>query len=466
MPKRLVIVGGGIAGLSAAWYAEREAEKAGVPVEITLLEAGDRLGGKIVTRRADGFVMEGGPDSFLTEKPWGLNLCRELGLDEQLLPCNEEGREFYILRGKKFHRFPAGMRLFVPQQIPPLLASGLVSWPGKLRMMLEPFIKARAGEEDESLTSFVTRRCGKEALERLAAPILAGIYAADPDRLSMAAGFPNLVALERKYGSLTNGFRILAKERKGAAGPVFTSLRGGMGSLVEALASRLRAEIRLQQPARRLAVRGGQYEIATDAGVLAADALVLAQPANAAAGLAATFHSGLAQLLGTLPFRSSLTVSLGYRQADLPHGRRPSGFGYMIPRVEKQKLLGCTWASNKFPLRSDEGLFLSRLFVAGDQAEEWSRAGDAELVEAARAESDRLTGIRATPVATWVTRWDKGNPQYETGHNAWVKKVEAECARLPGLFVTGSSYRGLSMSDCVKDATTTAVSAVRFLAGA
>jgi oxygen-dependent protoporphyrinogen oxidase len=463
---RLLVIGAGIAGLATAWYARREAEKAGLALDLTVLEGAPRVGGKLLTRRAEGFVMEGGPDSFLTEKPWGLDLCRELGLGDDLVPSQDAQREFHLLRKGRFHRFPTGMRLFVPQQIPPLLTSGLLSWPGKLRLLLEPFIRPRLGAGDESLADFVTRRCGREAMERLAGPLLAGIYAADPDQLSMAGSFPFLVELERRYGSLTKGFRAAARKRAGQPpAPVFTSLRHGMEQLAETLADRLRDTLRLGESARALDVRGGRYAVTTDRDRHAADAVVLALPAGAAADLVRPFQGHLAEQLERLTYTTSLTVSLGYRQADLPHGRRPQGFGYMIPRVENQRLLGCTWSTNKFPGRSEEGLFLCRLFLAGAPAEEWLNLPDETLVAAARAESDRLTGIRATPVTSWVARWARGNPQYGVGHPEWLQGLDKTVATLPGFQLTGSSYRGVSMSDCIRDAGQVAGQVVRFLVG-
>jgi len=464
-PQKVVIVGGGVAGLATAHYIRTLAQAGQRPIECTVLEEASRSGGKIRTVHEQGFFMEAGPDSFLTEKPWGIDLCRELGIGDELLPCDEDKRMFFIRHRGSFHVFPQGMRLFVPTSIKPLLTTALLSPLGKLRLGIEPFIPKRTQKGDESLAEFVTRRCGREAMERLAAPILAGIYAADPHRLSMEASFPQFIAMEQRYGSLVRGFRTVMKAHRGKGStPVFTSLRGGMGRFAEALSASLANSVRTGVSVSDVVVRGGRFEVVTNTGPTPADCVILALPSNRAAPLVRGLSGALARSLESQPFTSSITVSLGYARATLPYGRPPRGFGFMIPSQEQQRLLGATWSSNKFPGRAPSDHFLMRLFYAGTEADTLLARDDEGILRAAREDARALTGIDAQPVVQYVARWEKGNPQYEKGHLVWLEHLDRELSKIPSLFLAGSSYTGISMSDCVKNARVLAERVIAHLA--
>ena len=457
------IVGGGIAGLSTAYEIHKLASQGNLPVHARVIEREPTPGGKVRSVREAGFVIEGGPDSLLTEKPWGVDLCRDVGLEDELLPSNDAQRLFFILHKGRLHPFPAGMRLFIPQSLKPLISTRLLSPKAKLRMAIEPFIPARKSGSDESLAAFVTRRCGSEVLDRLAAPLLAGIYAADPGQMSMRATFPTLWAMEQKHGSLTRAIRTAMKRPAAPGRTLFTSLRNGMESLIEALRARLEGHILTHANVRSMRIKAGRYELVlSDGRIETHDAVVLACPSPEAARLLAPSHPALSSDLARQHFTSSITISLGFRRTDLPYARSPRGFGFLTPSSEHRIILGATWSTNKFNLRSDEDHFLLRLFISGMPAEERMGLEDEALVKDALDELRDITGIDAVPVLYKVFRWPNANPQYRVGHLEWVAGLESSLARIPGLHIAGSCYYGASVSDCARAAHTTAV---RVLAG-
>jgi oxygen-dependent protoporphyrinogen oxidase len=456
-PLSVGIVGGGVAGLATAYEIHKLAAASNLAVRAAVYERAATPGGKVRSLREDGFVIEGGPDSLLTEKPWGVELCRDLGLGDELLPSNDAQRLFFILRNGKLHPFPAGMRLFIPQSLKPLILTRLLSPMGKLRMAFEPFVPARREGGDESLAAFVTRRCGREVLDRLAGPLLAGIYAADPDQMSMRSTFPSLLAMEQKHGSLTKAIRVAMKRPATPGRTLFTSLRGGMESLIDALRARLDGHITTGSAVRGIRIKAGRYELVFDGGrVEAHDAVVLACSSAESARLLAPFNPTLSADLARQEFTSSITVSLGYRRADLPYGRAPRGFGFLTPASENRRVLGGTWSTNKFNHRSDEDHFLIRLFISGPPADEWMGLDDAALAEVARAELRDIADIDAQPMMHRVFRWPNANPQYRVGHGDWISGLESTLARIPGLHITGSCYYGASVSDCAKSSRETA----------
>ena len=457
---RLVIVGGGIAGLATAYYAQQAAAERNLPLAITLVERDARLGGKIVTDRPDGFVIEGGPDSFITQKPWALQLCRELGLEDRLIGTNDARKAVYVLRGGRLRRMPEGLLLVVPTQFRPFLTSRLISWRGKLRMGLDWFIPPRRESGDESLADFIRRRLGREALDVLAEPMMAGIHVADAERLSIQATFPRFVEIEQQHGSLIRGMLAARRARAKAPHPdgrakttVFMTLRGGLAELVGALERALHAEIVTGHAVARMARRDGRYTLTLDDGrALEADAVVLATPAYAAAALLRPLDADLAARLDAIRYVSTATVSLGYAAADFPHPL--DGFGYVVPRSEPSRLLACTWTSTKFPQRAAPDSVLLRAFVGGPRAEELAALDDDALIALVREELGRTLGVQAAPRVARVFRWPRGNPQYDVGHLERVAAIEAACPS--GVYLTGSAYRGVGIPDCVKQGQATA----------
>lgn len=472
----ITIIGGGMAGLATAYYLQKKSRESGIKVDYTLVESAPRFGGKITTDQVDDFVIEGGPDSFITQKPWGTQLCRELGLADRLIPTNDERRNIFVLSKGKLVPFPGGYRLTVPTEFVPFALSPLISPLGKLRMGLDLVIPPRREQSDESLAAFIRRRLGAEALDKIAGPVMAGIYVADPERLSLLSTFPMFAEMEQKYGSLIKAMQAAKKHHPSpngahqnsggqslAAGSrpqaMFTSLRGGMQELVEALLAQLQGDLRLGCRVVGLRYLSPGFEVLFDSPqgqALKTDAVVLATPAYTAATLVESFAPHLAALLQKVRYVSTATISLGFRRADLPAQSDLNGFGFMVPKSENRPILACTWSSTKFNHRASADDVLLRLFVGGDQrehlVEDWA---DEELLALAQAELGAIMGITAQPVVQRIFRWPKGNPQYDVGHLDRVAEMEQLAAALPGLYLTGSAFRGIGLPDCIKSACTT-----------
>ena len=439
----VVVIGGGIAGLTAAYELHRLAAADGRATRVGLVEGAPRLGGKIVTDEAGGFLVEGGPDSFLARKPWALELARELGLESRVVAADGEPRTTFVVRRGRLVPLPLGAL--------PLLRSPLLSWGAKLRLALERFQPPRRGSGDESVADFVRRRAGGEVLERLAEPLLAHVHVADVERMSLDASYPQLAELERRHGSLTRG--VAALRRRAAPGaPVFLTLRGGIGELVERLAARLPPEsLRLGRAVRRLEARpgGGWIVRLADGEAMPAAAVVLAVPAFAAAELAAPLDAALARRLRAIRYASLATLSLAYRRREVAHPL--AGYGFFVPRREVRTVLASTWTSSKFAGRvPDEDHVLLRVFLGGALGEEALRGDDDALVDRARADLRDLLGLTAEPVLARLYRWPRGYPQYEVGHRERVAAIAA--AVPPGLAVAGSAYHGVGLPDCVRSA--------------
>ncbi len=455
--RRLIVVGGGITGLSAAYTALKTARETDADLEVRLYEQAPALGGKLVTRDEDGFRIEGGPDSFITQKPWALDLCRDLGLDDELLPCNSEGRNVYISSNRELLPLPDGFRLTVPTNIAAFLRSPLLSWRGKARAMAEPFIPARAPDEDESLADFVTRRFGREMVERIAGPLMAGIFVSDPDTLSMACSFPRFLDMERRGGSLTRSFM---KQKKAAAGhprpPVFKSLKTGMGRLAQALIREVGDAARpgIGVEAVTPDPDGSGYRLRlSDGREDAGDAIILAIPAAASARLLETVHPVTAGVLQRFTTVSTATVSLGFHNAREAFERPLDGFGFVVPPEDPCRLLACTWSSVKFPGRAPDGGALVRAFIGGVKSPERAEWPDEKLLSVVRDELASTMGLRAAPDVTAIYRWPHANPQYPVGHAGRVASIERDlAAHAPGLFLAGSPYHGVGIPDCIHSA--------------
>ncbi len=426
--------------------------------EITLLEASGRLGGVIETRRRDGFLLEGGPDAFITDKPWALDLCKRLGLENEIVATNPACRRSFIVYKSRLVPVPEGFYLAVPTSLKALFANGTLSWPGKLRFLADTVIPPKKDGSDESVGSFIRRRFGKEALERIGQPMIGGIYTADPDRLSLKATFPQFIEAESRFGSVIRGFLKGESAAKSASGPrygLFVSLRGGVGSLVEALAAKMpEVSVRLSSSVARLQPSESWKVVLSGGGVLEADAVCAALPARQAAGLVEPFDPQTARRLREVPGESVATVNMAFRREEVPHSL--DGFGFVVPAVEDGSLIGCTFSSVKFLQRAPEGMVLLRAFVGGPFQREMMAKDNLSLEKAVLEDLRRLLGISASPRFVSIQRHHEAMPVYPVGHLDWVEILERELSKHPGLYVTGNSYRGVGIPDCVHQAETAA----------
>ncbi len=454
-PPRVVVVGGGIAGLAAAHRLLELAREAGRPVDVTLVEGSARLGGHLRTERADGFLLEAGADSFISEKPWALALAERLGLGPRLRRTDDRYRRTYVVRRGRLSPLPEGFVLVAPTRPWPVLASDVFSWRGKLRLAADLVLPRRTGSGDESLGSFVRRRLGREALERVVQPLVGGIYTADPDRLSLQATMPRFLALEREHRSLILGLRRAvpigeAARASGARWSLFVTLADGMEALVAALAARLPGgAVRLGTPATGIRAAPDGWDVALGTGPpLRADAVVLAGPAPRMAPLVDAADPPLAARLGEIRYASSATIALAYPRAAVRHPL--DGFGFVVPRVEGRGILACTFSSVKYPGRAPDGTVLLRVFVGGALQESLLAQDDRDLLDLARAEVAALLGIAGDPILTRLWRHPGAMPQYEVGHLDRVAAIEARLEALPGLAVAGGAYRGVGIADCVR----------------
>jgi oxygen-dependent protoporphyrinogen oxidase len=453
---KLVVVGGGISGLAAAHRAVEVARERGRPLDLTVLDAAERLGGTIQTEHRDGFLVECGPDSFLSEKPWALDLCRRLGLEQRLLRTDDRFRRTYVVFRGRLHPLPDGFQLLAPTRLGPLVASRLFSWPGKLRMALD-LVLPRGSDPDESLGSFVRRRLGREALQRVAQPLVAGIYTADPDELSLAATMPRFLEMERRDRSvilaLWRAARRPPARRDGVSGArwsLFVTLADGMEELIRALATRLSpGAVRLKEPVTGVAREGSGWRLATASGTaVEADALILAPESHQSARLLRYVDPGLAHLLDGIPYASSATVTLAYQRRDIGHPL--DGFGFVVPQIERRPIIACSFSSVKYPGRAPAEHALLRVFLGGALNEVALHADDGALAATARREVAGLLAVTGEPLFTRVVRYPRSMPQYHVGHAARAETIEQAVARLPGLRLAGGAYRGVGIADCVR----------------
>jgi oxygen-dependent protoporphyrinogen oxidase len=476
----VVVVGGGIAGLTAAL------ELAEGGATVTLVEASDRFGGKIATTRVDGLIVEGGADSFLSSKPAGLALVERLGIADRLVNSKADDRRTFVWSRGRLRELPEGLVLGSPARAWSLLRSGLLSPAGAARLVGDVVVPRHqpAPQGEETVAEFFVRRLGPEAYARVVEPLLAGIHAGDATRLSLPATFPRFVEMERQHGGLvratlagqiTNPLRRKANGRPAASGTVgpvpagrtpFVSFRTGMAELIEALESRLRAlggDLRVNTPVAAIRAVDGGYEAVLDDGTaLPAAAVVLATPAPVTARLVRPLCPAAATLLEEIEHASTATVSLAYKADDV--GTPPAGYGFVVPRAEGRHLLAGTWGSGKWPGRAPPGQVLVRGYVGGVGRESVLGADDDGLVHLVRAELGALAGIRGTPVHAEVHRYPAGMPQYTVGHLGRVERIRSALAACPGLAVTGAAYNGVGIPDCITDALTTAGSVLTALA--
>ncbi|TYP73898.1 protoporphyrinogen oxidase [Paenibacillus methanolicus] len=484
-PDRIVVIGGGISGLSSAFYLLREAKRRGRDVRVTIVEAMDRVGGKINTLRRDGFVIERGPDSFLARKKPIIDLAMDLGIEQQLTGTNPAAKKTYILHRRKLHPMPQGLVLGIPTEIAPFAKTGLLSFGAKMRAMLDFVMPARAAEGDESLGSFLSRRLGPEVMERVAEPLLAGIYAGDLSKLSLQATFPQFGAAERKHGSLIRGMRANrgktpaiaanASELPSSARTPFLTFKGGLATMVGELERALtgyEVEFRLGTKVEGIekvedGAKGqeqGAYRVMLDGGVtIEADGVVITTPAFHAASLLEPYVK--VDAIRAVNYVSVANVVMAFDKASLG-GYQFDGSGFVIPRSEGTTITACTWTSSKWLHSSPDDKVLLRCYVgrAGDEAV--VDLPDAQLKEAVRADVRSIMGITAEPLFTEITRLHHSMPQYPVGHLERTAQLRAEMAKaLPGVWVTGAAFDGVGLPDCIRQGKQAAVSLLDGLEG-
>jgi oxygen-dependent protoporphyrinogen oxidase len=462
----VVIVGAGIAGLATAYELSR------LGVSFVVLERTQRAGGVILSEQIDGFTIDAGPDSLLIQKPEGIRLCQEIGLGDRLV-ATKPPRVAYIQRGARLHPLPAASVLGIPTRIGPFVRTRLFSWPGKIRMGAELFVPARREDGDESIASFITRRFGTDATEYLAEPLLAGIHAGDVDRLSMRALFPSFVEAERTHGSLLRAFRRRASAQRSSEG-AFKSLPGGLSEMVGALVRcigeqhiRAGAVVRTigEQSADR--ARNGNrppsaFRVETPSGeIFDARAVVVATPAYATAAIVRSTDGELASWCAEIRYSSTATVALAFRREDVGHPL--DGSGFVVPRAERSPILAASWLSSKWPNRAPADHVLLRAFFGGMRDPEALNLSDPDLIRKSLDALRPLLQITGRPTLTRVYRWERANAQHEVGHADRIAAIEAALARHPGLFLTGSAYRGTGIPDCIGDGRATGIAVKKYL---
>lgn len=464
MPK-VLIVGGGIAGLAAAVHLKAGAKAHGKTVEVQLLEKNGRIGGKILTEKHENFLIEGGPDSFLPEKIWTVNLAKHLGLEPDLLPSNDQFKGTFIYSGSQLHSLPEGVMLMVPTSFWPMAKSNLISWPGKLRMGMEVFVPKRKIKEDESLASFVTRRLGRECLEKIAEPLVAGIHTSNPDNMSVLATFPRFVQMEQKSGSLILGMVDSMKHRThamhnapspkaGQTKMTFSmSFKNGMQTLSQACAEYIGPDsIRLGAAVKAVEPKNKGYAVILDNGeTLETDHVIIASAAYDTAEMVKGFDQTLAAQLNKIEWSSSATVSIAFQKGDV---KVPlDGFGFIVPRIEGRRINASTYSSIKWICRAPDDKILIRIFVGGGHHEELVRdLDDGGMVNMVLEELDGILGLKADVQFSKVYRWFKGMPKYTVGHLDRISLLDRMLSVHPGLHVIGCSYKGIGIGDCVHEA--------------
>ncbi len=477
MQTSVIIVGGGLSGLATAHRLHTglslgDRSSAG-SVELRLLESKDRLGGAIWTDRIGGFTLEGGADSFITNKPWALELCQELGLGDCLMGTETAHRRSFVVREGRLVPVPEGFILMAPARLLPVLASPILSWGGKFRMLLD-LIRPRRdqNEDEESLAAFVRRRLGREALDRLVQPLVGGIYTADPNELSVRATLPQFLEMEGRHGSLIRAAwrqsrqqRTAEKQSSGARYGLFMTLRDGMETLTKTLGARLpMGTVRLSTPVRRISrgdARGPWRLELLDGSTHEATAVVLATEAHAAARLIDAHDPELSRQLRGIPYASSIVVNVAYRRDAVAHPL--DGFGVVVPAIEGRSILAVSFTSVKLAHRAPAGTVLLRVFLGGAMQPSMFDLDDAQVGEVVRRELGELLGAQGEPLLMTISRHARAMPQYTLGHLERVGAIRETMARHPGLFLTGNAFDGVGVPDCVRGARATADSVAEYL---
>jgi len=444
---RIVVVGGGVTGLAAA----HRVHELNPSIKVTLVEASERLGGTIQTEHRDGFLLERGPDSFISEKPEALALAKRLGLESQIIETNETFRRSFIVRNGRLRAVPEGFQLLAPSRMWPFITSDIFSLAGKARMAADLFLPRKTTNGDESLASFVRRRLGEEALARMAQPMVGGIYTADPETLSLRATLPRFLDMEQKHRSLILAMLRQGRAQKtgtsGARYSLFLSFDRGMQVLVDAL-TRINADFLLNTRVQRLSFDQG-WTVITDKGQqLKADAVCLAVPAFIAASLVSDVDARLADKLRAIKYASTATINFGYRRTAIKHPL--NGFGFVVPVIEKRSLIACTFSSVKFAGRAPDDHVLLRAFAGGALQPEVFALDEATMTTRVEADLRELLGISEGPLLVEMAKWERSMPQYRVGHLDRMNEIDTLVAKLPGLALAGNSYRGAGIPDCIR----------------
>lgn len=448
MGDKVVIIGGGISGLSAAYYLAR----GGAPS--TIIESRPRLGGVIQTESVEGCTLEAGPDSFLSVKPAALDLIRELGLADQVIGSNDHLRVTFVRRGGRLVPLPDGLMMMVPTKILPLIATRLVGFRTKIRMGLELLRAPRPMAADESVAAFIEEHYGREAVDYLAEPLLSGIYGGNPAELSVSSVLPRFVELAKQYGSLTRG--VLAERAKAARthpkqppAPLFRTLRGGLGQMVDAVAASIRGKAEICQTRADAVERtAAGFRIRVAGDWMQADRLVMACEAHSASTLLGGVDSRVGELLGSVPYSSSMTVALGYDSRDF--AQLPVGFGFLVPRKERRKLVACTWVGTKFSHRVPDGKLVARCFLGGRDDAAVLQESDQAVLAAVRDELREIAGVTAPVRFSRISRWPTSMAQYTVGHAGRMCELDGRISALPGLYLAGNAYQGIGIPDCIR----------------
>lgn len=454
---RIVVIGGGVTGLSAAHRLLQIGRDRGSPLDVTILEASGRIGGVVRTIVRDGFLCEAGPENFVTHKPWGVLLCDQLGLTDQILPTNDRFRRALIVRRGRLVSIPDGFVLLAPTKIWPTIRSPLFSWPGKLRIAMETLMTPRRSVDDESLAAFVTRHFGREILDRVVQPLVGGIYTADPERLSLRATMPMFLEMESEFGSVIRALRRRTRDQRdqasGARYGLFVTLRNGLEDLVSTLADRIgRQHIRANQPVTTInsGDRDVRWSIGLEDGArIQADGVIIAGPSRSAAAILERLDPEVAAMLSAIRYTSSAVVHCVFRREDVPH--KLDAFGFVVPILERRRILAASFSSVKFEGRAPEGFVLIRVFLGGALQPEMMQRDDADMVAAVRADLGDLLGIRRSPRWSMVHRWPNAMPEYAVGHLDHVTAINQKLAQLPGIEVAGNGFGGVGIPDCIHE---------------
>lgn len=443
-PLKTLIIGGGITGLCAAFYAMK---RHGAP-QVLLLESGDSLGGTASTESADGFTFEKGPNGFLDKEPKTLQWVSDLGLNGELMPANTLAARRFIFRNGELHEL---------QPPPAFMFSRVLSVQGRLRLMGEPFIPQRVSSEEESIWDFAARRIGAEAADTLVAPMVSGIYGGDARQLDLASCFPKMAAMEANHGSLFRAMMAKKKEKNAGGGTAMgpggtlTSFKGGMATLVNRATEQLGDRVRVNMPVSVIEKSGDGYVVRCANGEhFNADSVLVAAPAHAAAGMVRALDGTLSEALAAIPYASMTVVCTVYDKTAVGHDL--NGFGFLVPRTQGKRILGCIWTSTLFPGRAPSGKILLRTMVGGAGDPDAVSLDDEAMLDIIRQELFPMLDIKSDPVVHRIFRWEKAIPQYTFGHQARVREIEAAEERHPGLRFAGNAYRGVGINDCVVSA--------------
>ena len=444
LPETLII-GGGISGLSAAYYRAKGGAAS------TILESRPRLGGVIQTEQVEGCTLEAGPDSFLSAKPAALELIRELGLADDVIGSNDHLRVTFVRKNGRMVPLPDGLMMMVPTKILPLVTTSLVGWGTKIRMGMELWRAPKPRSGDESVAEFVEEHYGKEAVDYLAEPLLSGVYGGDPRLLSVTSVLPRFVELAGKYGSLTRGVLASRAQAKsnGPPAPLFRTLKGGLGQLVAAVTESIREKTQvLQARAETVERTASGFRVKVNGDWLDAQHLVLACEAHSAAALLAGVDARIAELLGGVGYSSSMVVALGFDAADF--ARPPVGFGFLVPKKERRRLVACTWIGTKFSHRVPAGKIVARCFVGGAGDAAALAESDETILATVTSELHEIAGFSAQPHFSRIFRWPRSMAQYPVGHPQHMAELETRVASIPGLHLAGNAYQGIGVPDCIR----------------